>query len=457
MNRSRHTWLLVGLAVLALGWGLYRLLELRFAGGDVYPPYSSFRADPLGTRALFEGFGLLPDRQVTRLLEDLNRVESGQDTTLFVFGTDSELDEVEEIEAKDLERFMQDGGRVVMTFLPETGKPLRARWRESDSTNSPSVLPFRRGFRPPPDKTERSKAKQETDSDTAEKSDSNSATNSVGATRQSSTNTPASRPGSRRRNLHAEMEGFRFVSLRERWGYDVDYQKLVINDDDVAEPATVERVTDAPALPPTLDWHSATIFSTTNQSWRALFQRGDKPVLMERPFGRGSLVLASDSWFVSNEALRKDRYTSLLAWLAAKSHRLLFDETHLGVELDPGIATLALRYRLHGLFASLLLLAVLFVWKNAVSFVPPHTQPDVAADIVSGKDSASGFVNLLRRSIAPRDLLATCFTEWKKSRGRGRHNRADRVLRMSAIVDTKATTPVDGYREISRIAAEKDL
>jgi hypothetical protein len=440
-----------------MGWGLYRLLELRFAAGDVYPPYSSFRADPLGTRALFEGFELLPDRETRRLMEDLSRLESGRDTTLFVFGTDSELDDVEETEAREIERFMQEGGRVVMTLHPETGKPLRARWRESDATNSPPVLPFRRGFRRPPDQPEKAEANNETGSDTAKKSDSNAATNSIVSTNQTSTNAAPPKPRPRRLNLREDRESIHLVSMRERWGYEVEYRKLLLNDDDVAEPATVERVTNAPALPPSLDWHSATVFQTTNQAWHPLYQRGDQPVLMERSFGRGALVLASDSWFVSNEALRKDRHTTLLAWLAGDNHRLVFDETHLGVELKPGIASLAVRYRLHGLFASLFLLATLFVWKNAVSFVPPHEKQDVAADIVSGKDSSTGFVNLLRRSIAPRDLLAICLAEWKKSCGRARQNRADRLLRMSDVAQVKAAAPVDGYRDISRIVAEKDL
>src|SRR2546427_9645317 len=55
--------LLVLLAVFVLGVG--RLFQLRFEAGDVYPPYSSLRADPLGTKALFESLEI--DRKSTRL------------------------------------------------------------------------------------------------------------------------------------------------------------------------------------------------------------------------------------------------------------------------------------------------------------------------------------------------------------------------------------------------------
>ena len=46
-------WLLPALIVV-FGAGVIRLFQLRFEAGDVYPPYSSYRADPLGTRALYQ-------------------------------------------------------------------------------------------------------------------------------------------------------------------------------------------------------------------------------------------------------------------------------------------------------------------------------------------------------------------------------------------------------------------
>ncbi len=41
-------------------------------------------------------------------------------------------------------------------------------------------------------------------------------------------------------------------------------------------------------------------------------------------------------------------------------------------------------------------------------------------DFVAGKDSAAGFVNLLRRSIAPRDLLRSLFCRMEKNGRRRR-------------------------------------
>jgi len=52
--------------------------SLRFQSGDIYPAYSSFRADPLGTKALYESFNRL--LAVEQNFKPLLRMESGRDT-----------------------------------------------------------------------------------------------------------------------------------------------------------------------------------------------------------------------------------------------------------------------------------------------------------------------------------------------------------------------------------------
>ena len=145
-----------------------------------------------------------------------------------------------------------------------------------------------------------------------------------------------------------------------------------------------------------------------------IYARGTNAVVIERKFGKGSVVIASDSFFVSNEAMLKDRHADLLAWLVGANRTVVFDEAHLGMSESPGVAALMRKYRLHGLAAGLLLLAGLFIWKNSTSLMPPHADGR-SEDFVAGKDAASGFVNLLRRNIPPRDVFATCFAEWKKT------------------------------------------
>lgn len=199
-----------------------------------------------------------------------------------------------------------------------------------------------------------------------------------------------------------------------------------------ATPAAEENAVPA-AVPPVpglrpVSWHSALTFDLDlpgagGAGWRALYTRAGRPVIAERPFGTagGRLIMVSDPYFFSNEALRTEPHPALLALLAGPCPRLIFDETHLGVSENPGMMTLARRYHLEGALAALAVLALLFLWKSLVSLVPPpipgaaaETGPD-AGSFVPGRDSGEGFVNLLRRGVAPRDLLATCIAQWRVS------------------------------------------
>ena len=121
--------------------------------------------------------------------------------------------------------------------------------------------------------------------------------------------------------------------------------------------------------------------------------------------GAGHLVLAADVYFLSNEALQEDRSTPLLVWLIGPHTRVLFDESHLGVVADPGIAALARRYGMSGAFFTLLLLAALFVWRRMALFVPP---PDDAPEIALLYHPAAG----LRGAAAPSPCRKTNWWRW---------------------------------------------
>jgi hypothetical protein len=152
----------------------------------------------------------------------------------------------------------------------------------------------------------------------------------------------------------------------------------------------------------------------------------------------------------------------LLAWLLGSGREAIFDEAHLGIVEQPGMATLIRRYQLHGLVLSLLLVAGLFVWKNALSLVPPHPETDAGAGpVVAGRDSASGFVNLVRRGIAPAELINVCFAEWKKSPARfaalspAQRRDLEQLIQQQAALEPHLRKPVENYRIISQILARR--
>ena len=112
--------------------GLFALFSLRFSGGDVFPPYSSLRADPLGTKALFEALAALPPRNVRRNYRPLNRYRPRPGETLLLLGSERHLlGAAGEKSRRRIEELGEGGARGVVAFAPfsrprESGKPSTA-------------------------------------------------------------------------------------------------------------------------------------------------------------------------------------------------------------------------------------------------------------------------------------------------------------------------------------------
>jgi hypothetical protein len=358
---------LTGCAALLL-FGIVHLFELRFEQGDVYPAYSSLRADPLGAMAFYESLGKVSGISISRDFSDTDRLpEEPRTVYLHLAGSPYEFNEISPDLYRNIQDFLARGNRLVITYYPRTASEVF--FNGEDETNS--VTP-EKSKDDKKSMVKKAAKKKVTDQDTEDES----------------------------------------VSLEDKWGYSTGFEELVPNANSYA-PAEVWNNTGL-SLPQTLDWHSGTIFTNYGLAWHPIYIRGTNAVVMERKFGGGSVVMATDSYFISNEAMAKDRHADLLAWLVGANKNVVFDEAHLGIVETQGIATLMRKYRLHGLIAGLLLLAGLFIWKNSISLAPPLTA-NKKENLVLGKDSAEGFVNLLRRSIASRDLLSTCFAEWEKS------------------------------------------
>ena len=405
---KRHVPILILIGCLALlGFGLVELFALRFANGDVYPAYSSLRADPLGTMAFYESLEKVPGLSVARDFSDNDRLPEEPHTVYLQFaGSRYDWDSLPADTFHEVEDFLARGNRLVIAFAPENGR--QGFGANENEETGPDKKDRTKSEKMTPDKSHQKKPAPDKDTD---------------------------------------------ISLADKWGFHTGYDELKpIND--VYGPATVFKATDLP-LPEKLDWHSGTVFTQWDKPWQVIYGRGSDAVVMERQFAHGSVVLATDCYFVSNEAMEKDRHADLLAWLVGTNNHIVFDESHFGIVDTGGVATLMRQYHLHGLMAGFLLLAGLFIWKSATSLVPPAAEENLA-DYVAGKDATSGFVNLLRRNIAPRDLLAACHAEWKKSGATGKYSKA-RLQQVEEIFNAenqaggKGGNPVGTYVKISQI------
>jgi len=70
-----------------LAFEIIRLFQLRYEIGDVYPPYSSLRSDPLGTMALFESLQAVGGLNVQRDLRATNTLPPGEGLTYLHLAT----------------------------------------------------------------------------------------------------------------------------------------------------------------------------------------------------------------------------------------------------------------------------------------------------------------------------------------------------------------------------------
>jgi hypothetical protein len=416
MNRKAAI-LVMAVCATALALGVARLFELRFESGDVYPAYSSLRADPLGTSVLYESLGRMPDVSVSRDLNATDKLPPGRRTTYLHLAADSyDWRYLPSNTFREVDSFVRSGGRLVIAFFPETEKPFSTFWDE-ESTNLDRPL------------TKTGKP--------------------TGAGRTNAVPLKG-RPGDRynRSGLPGLMAA---TSLKEHWGIDFGFVELPQGTNDAYEPVTVRNVNDQ-TLQRSISWHSGLIFTNVDSEWKVIYARGTNPVVVERKFGAGTVVMGTDSYFLSNEAMLKERHADLLAWVIGPAQSVVFDEAHLGIVEEPGVAMLARKYHLGLFLAGLLMLAGLFIWKSMTRFAPDEADEE-RGDFVTGRDSAAGFVNLLRRHVPVGNVLDACLAEWRKSAGRTQFSatRMNRVQEEVAAGRAAGRHPVDTYGVICRV------
>ena len=422
--------------VVVFVWGLARLFVLRYQVGDIYPPYSSLRADPLGTKALAAALEELPKVEVRRNFKELPKLRPQGAVTLVYAGVDHDAIWTNE-ELATFNALVLNGSRAVFTFFP-VEKP-RSAIQDTLARDE-----------------QRKKKKEKTDAKSSgekKKDEKNDKDNKK--TSKPDKDKPA-KDGKKPKDKKSEADDEEhetvfvdFSDVAKRWGFDFDYLPEEKGKSYDRHAALIEP---GGHLEPDISWHSALYFRNLKPQWKVLYMCGTMPVVIERKFGSGSIVLAADSFFISNEALRGERHPKLIARLFTGPSPIIFDEEHNDLRENPGIASLARKYHLHGVVAGLVLMAVFFVWKNMVRFVPAYAASSDAGNVVEGKESSEGFINLLRRSIAPSAIFGVCLAEWRKTfKGRPQ----ERARAEEAVLASSGRDPIATYRVISQAMARR--
>lgn len=369
--------------------GFYMVLERRFLEGGLYPHYASHRSDPLGTSVFYETLERLGTWEVSRNRKPLDtRKDLDGETAILLLGYPREdfLDLRVPADSEML-RAVDAGARLVITlnpdFVPEVYQP-------SVSEEEEEWLEERRRIRE--ERLRRSLAGEDEEEEKEKKE-------------------------SEEENLEREMADLFGARFTTRTGF--TFATLEGFERPEGGWETVPGETLAPeGVPAELPyWRSQFRFELRDPAWKAVALVGEDPVVIERRWGRGSLVVTTDSYFVSNESLHFGGEPGFLLWLLGDKKKVVFDETVHGTSESGGAMKLIRRHRAHGVFFGLFVFLILWAWRSASSLVPGNEDLEggivSAGGAVAGEETGSGFIRLLRRSVLPSELIPRCVEVWK--------------------------------------------
>jgi hypothetical protein len=472
--------LLIAIAA-ATAWCFAVVIGRRFEGGDVYPPCSSQRVDPMGAKVLYDALDRLAgtscERNFKRFakLSDVNVSEdspiaaSRQGHTLLLLDVDSWVfSDGNNLDGGVVRDFAVAGGRVVITVDGNMDSADRVRQASEERQK------------------ELEEARRKAKKDEAAKKKEEDKTKNAGAKsgpEKEPSHDSVKRDRDRLRKKaddkdDDEMLPFRPAkSLVEAIQIDVvrDSLKLIPeNGHELATPSGISgphgklprwlsRVSldlapkavgkkkgddqeseRADVAKTDLEEQVKASDAPAKDRWQIIATVEDKPVIAERRFGRGSIVVATDSYFATNQALLMNPTPEFLAWLIGDAQHVIFDETHLGTQENPGIMTLARRYRLHGFFLGGVLLFGLFVWQSSSSLVPARDGLEPGVRAVAGQGAVAGLVSLLRRGVSRSRLLQTCFDQWVRNHPHPSPALRARIDQARAVLPSETKRPSRG-------------
>jgi hypothetical protein len=437
----------VGLLLLGalLFAGFFGILEKRFAEGGIYPLYASFRSDPLGTSAFYESLEQLGTFTVSRNRTPLNQVGGlDEDTAILLLGYPR--DGFEDLRAPDSSPVMKavgEGARLVITMnpelVPEVFQPGRSEL-EDDWIERRRRLREKRASRR--DGESGRDGPRET-ADTEEAGEG-----AVGGGRETNQGDVDEEA-----KLDRQMEEVLGPLLTDKLGFGVPPSGPFERPSEGWETRPGETIS-APAVPSELPaWRSQYRFEAKDPAWKVVAYVGEEAVVIERVFGGGSIVLASDTYFASNESLHHGAEPGFLLWLTGGKAKVIFDETIHGTTETGGAMKLIRRYRAHGVIVGILVFVSLWAWRSATPLVRGGEAQDRGlvgeGGMVLGEGTGTGLIRLLRRSVPSALLLSRCVEVWAQSRTTAtastERTRLDPLLARHQL-DPKRFGIVDSYR-----------
>lgn len=190
-------------------------------------------------------------------------------------------------------------------------------------------------------------------------------------------------------------------------------------------------------------------FSSWPAAWTPSHVRNGTPLFLERVFGKGSIVLIGDSKLFTNRELLVHPQNDVLTGVPGGHYRIIFDETHLGLENTGTVVGLARNHGLTWILLGFAMLAILYIWRSAFSFIPRFRRSFENPEI--GHDAHVALSNLLRQSVPPKWVVRVAAEEWNRSaKLLGREE--GRVLDRATLAGLESIAPgaaAAAYRNVS--------
>src|SRR5581483_1692926 len=222
--------------------------------------------------------------------------------------------------------------------------------------------------------------------------------------------------------------------LKERWGVEIGFRDRQVTG---AEGGTIKRL----GMKPVTGY-----FEKWSEDWSPSVMRAGAPLFLERPFGKGSILLISDCRHFTNRVLLMHPDNEVLTAIPGK-RSMIFDESHLGLEDTGTVVGLTTSHHLNWILLGFVVLAALYIWRSSVSFIPPSPEPKELS--VSGQSAYAALTNLLIQSVPPKSLLHKAAQEWNASVHLSRNQRTISAEELALLPDLDRASTIAEYQSLS--------
>src|SRR6185437_9854769 len=202
----------------------------------------------------------------------------------------------------------------------------------------------------------------------------------------------------------------------------------------------------------------------TGSQWTALYagpaDSGEKRnssahvYMAMRRAGNGELVVASQEWFLLNETIKTHPNPVLLDLLAGGRPAIWIDETLHGLHQEEGALWLVQRYRLQAALLLFWATLLILLWNMSGDLVRRPARDWSEAIVRNGEAAGIAGERLLQRSIAPEDVVAECWEQFRRRAPQDARAISEDPQLGSRLRAALPQSPLAGYDEVSKLIAE---